>query len=118
MRIICLIYRIFGLIHIKKKHLFYLTGSILDRLVDFASSVPDFRRICKGNHRHRLWDIIMLMVLGRASGYVGRADIIAFVKHNIKWFCKMGMLKNGVPFEATLCRVDNGINDCAKADRM
>ena len=30
----------------------------------------------------------------------------------------MGMLKNGVPSEATLCRVDNGINDCAMADRM
>ncbi len=59
----------------------------MDRLVDFASSVPDFRRTGKGNHRHRLRDIIMLMVLGRASGYVGRADIIAFGKHNIKRFC-------------------------------
>ena len=59
----------------------------------------------------------MLMVLGRASGFVGRADIIAFGKHNIKRFRKMGMLKNGVPSEATLCRVDNGINDCAMADR-
>ena len=90
----------------------------MDRLVDFASSVPDFRRTGKGNHRHRLRDIIMLMVLGRASGFVGRADIIAFGKHNIKRFRKMGMMKNGVPSEATLCRVDNGINDCAMADRM
>ncbi len=55
----------------------------MDRLVDFASSVPDFRRTGKGNHRHRLRDIIMLMVLGRASGFVGRADIIAFGKHTI-----------------------------------
>ena len=86
----------------------------MDRLVDFASSVPDFRRTGKGNHRYRHRGIIMLMVLGRASGFVGRADIIAFGKHNIKWFRKMGMLKNGVPSEATLCRVD----DCAKADRM
>ena len=31
-----------------------------------ASSVPDFRRPDKGNIRHRLADIIMLMVLGRA----------------------------------------------------
>ena len=90
----------------------------MDRLVDFASSVPDFRRTGKGNHRHELRDIIMLMVLGRASGFVGRADIIAFGKHNIKRFRKMGMLKNGVPSEATLCRVDNGINGCAMADRM
>ena len=66
-RIICLICNIFDLIYIKKKHRFYPTGSIIDRLVDFASSVPDFRRTGKGNHRHRLRDIIMLMVLGRAS---------------------------------------------------
>ncbi len=55
----------------------------MDRLVDFASSVPDFAEQAR-NHRHRLRDIIMLMVLGRASGFVGRADIIAFGKHNIK----------------------------------
>ena len=29
----------------------------------------------------------------------------------------MGMLKNGVPSEATLCRVENGIDDLAMADR-
>lgn len=75
----------------------------MDRLVDFASSVPDFRKTSNGNHRHRFRDIIMLMVLGRASGFVGRADIIAFGKHNIKRFRKMGMLRNGVPSEATLC---------------
>ena len=28
------------------------------------------------------------------------------------------MLKNGVPSEATLCRVENGINDTGMADRM
>ena len=28
------------------------------------------------------------------------------------------MLKNGVPSEATLCRVENGIDDSAMADRM
>lgn len=30
----------------------------------------------------------------------------------------MGMLKNGVPSEATHCRVENGINDKDMADRM
>ena len=30
----------------------------------------------------------------------------------------MGMLKNGIPSEATLCRVENGIDDLAMADRM
>lgn len=92
--------------------------SIPDRLMDFASSVPEFRRLGKGNIRHRLSDIIMLKLLGRASGLVGRADIIEFGKHNLHKFRKMGMLKNGVPSEATICRVDNGIDDPAMADSM
>lgn len=92
--------------------------TILDALKDFASSVPDFRRTDKGNVRHRLSDIIMLVLLGRISGHVGRADIIEFGEHNLHKFQKMGMLKNGVPSEATLCRVENGINSRAMADRM
>lgn len=95
-----------------------LHGSILERLMEFASSFPDFRRLGKGNIRHRLKDIIMLMVLGRASKCVGRAEIIEFGRHNLNKFRKMGMLRNGVPSEATLCRVENGINDQAMADRM
>ena len=42
-------------------------SNILKRLMEFASSVPDFRRLVKGNIRHRLSDIILLIVLGRAS---------------------------------------------------
>lgn len=53
-------------------------GSILDRLMDFAASVPDFRRTDKGNIRHRLGDIIMLMIFARASKCVRRAEIIEF----------------------------------------
>ncbi len=30
----------------------------------------------------------------------------------------MGMLKNGIPSGATLCRVENGIDDLAMADSM
>lgn len=59
-------------------------GSILERLMNFASSVPDFRRCEKGNIRHQLSDIIILMIPGRTCGYVGRADIIAFGRHNLK----------------------------------
>lgn len=69
--------------------------------MDFASFVPDFRRVGKGNIRHRMDDIIMLMILGRASGRVGRAEIIEFGSHNLGRFRKMGMLRNGVPSEAT-----------------
>lgn len=93
-------------------------GSILERLMNFASSVPDFRRCDKGNIRHRLGDIIILMILGRTCGYVGRADIIAFGRHNLRKLRKMGILKNGIPSEATLCRVENGVDDLSMADRM
>lgn len=93
-------------------------GSILERLMNFASSVPDFRRLGKGNIRHRSEDIIMLMVLGRASKCVGRAELIEFGRHNLCQFRKMGMFKNGIPSEATLCRIENGIDDLALADRM
>lgn len=92
--------------------------SIFERLMDFAASVPDFRRTDKGNIRHRLGDIIMLMVLARASKCVGRAEIIEFGRHNLNRLRKIGMLRNGVPSEPTLCRMENGINDMEMADSM
>ena len=91
---------------------------ILSGLMDYAYSAPDFRRSNKGNLRHRLSDVIMLMALGRASGCVGRSEIIEFGRHNLNKFRKMGMLRNGVPSEATLCRIANGVDDLAMADRM
>ena len=42
-------------------------GSILERLMDFANSVPDFRRSDKGNIRHRLADIIILRDIQKIS---------------------------------------------------
>ena len=86
--------------------------------MDFAVSVPDFRRTDKGNIRHCLEDIIMLMVLARASKCVGRAEIIEFGRHNLNKLRKIGMFRNGVPSEATLCRMENGINNLAMADSM
>lgn len=41
-----------------------------------------------------------------------------FGRHNLKRFRQLGMLKNGVPSEATLCRVEHGIDELALADRM
>ncbi len=102
----------------KVQNKFALQGSILSRLMDFASSVPDFRRSDKGNIRHKLSDIIMLMILGRASRCIGRAEIIGFGRHNLNKFRKMGLLTNGVPSEATLCRVEHGIDALALSDKM
>jgi hypothetical protein len=93
-------------------------GSILERLMDFANSVPDFRRSDKGNIRHRLADIIILMIFARECGCVGRADIIEFGYHHLNKFHRLGMLRKGVPSESTLCRIENGINDHTMADRM
>ena len=92
--------------------------SILYKLKEFSSSVLDFRRSDKGNIRHRLDDIIMLMIFARASKCVGRAEIIEFGRYNLKKFRRLGMLKNGVPSESTLCRVEHGIDELAFADRM
>lgn len=95
-----------------------LQDSILARLVNLASAVPDFRRTGKGNLRHRLEDVILLIVLARMSGCIVRADIIEFGRHNLRKFQKMGLLMSGVPSEPTLCRIEKGIDDLAFAERM
>ncbi len=102
----------------KVQNRFVLQNSILSRLMDFASSVPDLRRLGKGNIRHRLGDILILIIFVRASKCVGRTEIIEFGRHNLKRFRSMGMLRNGVPSEPTLCRVENGIDDLSLADKM
>lgn len=65
--------------------------SILEELISFADSVPDFRRLDKGNIRHRLDEIITLMILGRAARYIGRAQIIesavTISTNCAKWAC-------------------------------
>ena len=86
-------------------------GTILSELVNFASSVPDFRRSNRGNIRHRLRDMLILIIFARASGRIGRVDIIDFGRINLGRFQKMGMLKNGVPSGTTLCRVENISNN-------
>ena len=51
-----------------------LEGSILEKLYEFSSSISDFRRTEKGNIRHKLSDIIMLLILGRVSNCVSRIE--------------------------------------------
>lgn len=86
--------------------------------MDFASSVPNFRRLGKGNIRHKLNDFLILMILARTSKCIGRAEIIEFGGRNLKRFRSMGMLKNGVSSEPTLCRIEKGIDDLSPADKM
>ncbi len=93
-------------------------NSILSHLWDFASSVPDFRRNDRGNISHHLADVIILMIFARMSKCVGRIDVIEYGRRHLGKFQKMGLLKNGVPSEPTLCRIENGIDGLAFADRM
>lgn len=102
----------------RKSHTTIPEGSILEALMDFAFSIPDFRRTGKGNHRHVLADIIILIILARMSKCTGRADIIEFGRHNLRKFRTLGMLNNGVPSEPTLCRVENGVDSQALAAKM
>jgi predicted transposase YbfD/YdcC len=102
----------------RKSHTSIAEESILERLMDFAYSIPDFRRTDKGNHRHKLGDIILLIIFARMSKCIGRADMIEFGKHNLRKFQSMNMLKNGVPSEPTLCRVENGIDSMGLAKQM
>ena len=90
----------------------------MERLMEFAVSVPDFRRTGKGNFRHKLSDILVLIILGRASNCCDRPGIIAFGKHNLRKFRSMGMLRNGVPSEPTLFRVEQGLDEHCLAERM
>jgi predicted transposase YbfD/YdcC len=102
----------------RKSHTTIANVSIMERLRDFSISIPDFRRTDKGNHRHKLRDIIMLIILARMSKCISRADMIEFGKHNLRRFQSMGLLRHGVPSEPTLCRVENGIDSTELANRM
>ncbi len=90
----------------------------MEKLLEFATSVPDFRRTGKGNIRHKLEDVLVLIILARMSKCVGRADIIEFGRHNLTRFRSMGMLKNGIPSEPTLCRIENGIDESSMSESM
>lgn len=90
----------------------------MKHLKEFVKSVPDYRRTSKGNYRHKLEDILLLVILGRLGKCVTRPDIIRFGKRNLKRLQSLGILQNGIPSEPTLCRVFRNVDDEAMSDRM
>lgn len=90
----------------------------MKHLREFAKSVPDYRRTGKGNHRHKLEDVLLLVILGRLGKCVTRADIIRFGNHHLKRFRALGLLLQGMPSELTLCRIFKHIDDEAMSNRM
>ena len=90
----------------------------MEGLIEFVESVPEFRRISKGNYRHKLSDILLLFIMARASGCGGRTDIMEFGKHNLNKFRSMGRFMNGIPSEPTLCRIEKGIDEGQLSRKM
>ena len=90
----------------------------MKHLREFAKSVPDYRRTGKGNHRHKLEDVLLLVILGRLGKCVTRPDIIRFGNRYLKRFRALGLLLYGVPSEPTLCRIFKHIDDEAMSNRM
>ena len=117
-RFISLIYNFLYAILLKKKHLDCLRGSIMTHLRKFVSSVPEYRRTRRGNFKHKLEDILMLVILGRLSKCITRAEILQFGKRHLKRLQSKGLFPYGLPSEATLCRVFQSIDDEKMADRM
>ena len=117
-RFISLIYNFLYAILLKKKHLDCLRGSIMTHLRKFVSSVPEYRRTSRGNFKHTLEDILMLVILGRLSKCITRAEILQFGKRHLKRLQSKGLFPYGLPSEATLCRVFQSIDDEKMADRM
>lgn len=102
---------------LKKKHFDYPHGSIMKHLREFVTSVPEYRRICKGNFKHKLEDILMLIILGRLSKCITRAELIEFDKRYLNAFTQWVLL-GGLSSEATFCRVFKSIDDEAMSFRM
>ncbi len=103
---------------LKKEHFDCPSGSIMKHLREFVTSVPEYRRTGKGNFKHKLEDILILVILGRPGKCITGAGIIKFGKRYLKRFHSMGILPGGLPSEAALCRVFKSIDDEAMACRM
>ena len=80
----------------------------LDRLV---KSVTDHRRSGKGNYRHKLPDMLFLVCIARLAGCLTRKEIIAYGEAHLEELQSVfGILENGIPSEATLCRMEKSID--------
>lgn len=77
----------------------------------------DPRRVNQGNHRHKLSDIIFLVISAVISGASDWDQIEVFGKSQIQWLRKFYPFKNGIPSHDTINRVISAIepklfNEC------
>ena len=90
----------------------------MSHLRKFVSSVPEYRITSRGNFKHKLEGILILVILGRLSKCITRAEILQFGKRHLKRLQAKGLFPYGLPSEATLCRVFQSIDNEKMADRM
>ena len=70
----------------------------------------------KGNCKHKLSDMLLLVILARACGCETRKDIVAFGTIHLSYLQDhLGILAKGCPSEPTLCRMEGGIDDITLA---
>ena len=109
----------------RRKHYDVFTTLIFNPL----KTRPDFLLIVKfflfrdtrkrrGINKHKLEDILMLVILGRLSKCITRAEILQFGKRHLKRLQAKGLFPYGLPLETTLCRVFQSIDNEKMADRM
>ena len=78
-------------------------------LIEQLRQVKDFRT--KDGQRHQLWLVLLFVIMGTMSGYVGYRAWGDFVKrHRRVLIDKFGIQKHGVPSYSTIRRILMGVD--------
>ncbi len=78
-------------------------------LIEQLRQIKDFR--VKDGQRHQLWLVLLFVIMGTMSGYVGYRAWGDFVKrHRRVLIEKFGIQKHGVPSYSTIRRILMGVD--------
>lgn len=78
-------------------------------LIEQLRQVPDFR--VKDGQRHPLWLVLLFVIMGTMSGYVGYRAWGDFVKRHRRVLVeKFGRQRHGVPSYSTIRRILMGVD--------
>lgn len=74
-------------------------------LTEYFSTIKDPRRTSKGNIKHKLTDILLLVLVSVLCRITDWDEMVDFGNHELDWFKKHGDFSNGIPSESTIRRV-------------
>lgn len=78
-------------------------------LIEHLRQIKDFR--VKDGQRHQLWLVLLFVIMGTLSGYVGYRAWGDFVKrHRRVLISQFGIEKHGVPSYSTIRRILIGVD--------